>query len=64
MTNIATGMRDQVEAKLKQANEQSALWQRNLSAAQEQVIRWDTVSQVCRKLLAEAVETEAVLPEE
>ncbi len=47
-----------IEAKLKQAEEQSTLWQRNLSAAHEQVTRWSAVAQVCRELLAEAEEAE------
>lgn len=45
-----------IKDKLKQAEEQSVLWQRNLSAAQEQVIRWEAVAQVCREFLAEAGE--------
>ncbi len=49
-------MKEKIEAKLKQSEEQSVLWQRNLSAAQEQVIRWAAVAQVCRELLAEAGE--------
>lgn len=49
-------MKDKIKAKLKQAEEQSILWQRNLSAAQEQVTRWGAVAQVCRELLAETEE--------
>ncbi len=44
-------MKEKIEVKLKQAEEQATLWQRNLAAAQEQVIRWTAVAQVCRELM-------------
>ena len=57
-------MNKKIEDKLKQAEEQSVLWQRNLSAAKEQVIRWEAVTQVCRELLAEDGEAEEQESEE
>ena len=57
-------MKEKIEAKLKQAKEQSVLWNRNLSAAQEQVIRWEAVAQVCRELLVEAGEAGEAVEQE
>ena len=52
-------MRDQVEAKLRQSQEQLAIWRQKLAQAQqdgqmaaEQCQRWDAAGQVCRELLA------------
>ncbi|MBT9173906.1 MAG: hypothetical protein DDT21_02312 [Syntrophomonadaceae bacterium] len=45
-------MREQIEVKLKQAQEQQAQWQQRLAQAQEQVLRWDAIRLFCQELLA------------
>lgn len=57
-------MREIVEVKLRQAEEQTTLWQRNLAAAQEQVTRWSAVAQAFRELLGEAEERKSEGAEE
>ena len=52
-------MREQVEAKLTQSQEQLAIWQRNLMQAQEQCQRWDAIRLVCGELLAADVEEDS-----
>ena len=60
-------MRDKIEAKLAQAEEQLPQWQRRLAEAQqavgaasEQIVRWQAVVQCMRELLAEEVAEPAV----
>ena len=54
-------MRDKIEAKLAQAEAQLPQWQQRLaeaqqvvSAASEQIVRWQAVAQCMRELLAES----------
>lgn len=54
-------MREIVEAKQKQAEEQLAIWRQKLGEAQEQCIRWDAAIQVYKELLA--VDVPVVLAE-
>ena len=58
-------MRDKIEAKLAQAEEQLPQWQQRLAEAQqvagaasEQIVRWQAVAQVCGELLDEEVAVE------
>ena len=58
-------MRELVEAKLAQAEAQIPQWQQRLaeaqqvvSAASEQIVRWQAVAQVCGELLDEEVAVE------
>jgi len=60
-------MRDKIEAKLAQAEEQLPQWQQRLaeaqqvvSAASEQIVRWQAVAQCMRELLDEEVAEPAV----
>lgn len=53
-------MRDKIKAKLAQAKAQLPEWEKRLieaqqqvTLAQEQLIRWDSVRQTCEELLAE-----------
>jgi len=48
-------MRERIEAKLKQSQEQLAIWQRNLAQAQEQVNVWRGMVQAYAGLLTEDV---------
>lgn len=45
-------MKQAIEAKQKQAEEQLVAWRQKLAEVQEQCIRWDAAIQVCRELLA------------
>jgi len=60
-------MRDKIEAKLTQAEEQLPQWQQRLaeaqqvvSAASEQIVRWQAVVQCMRELLDEEAPEPAV----
>ena len=60
-------MRELIEAKLAQAEAQLPQWQQRLaeaqqvvSAASEQIVRWQAVAQVCGELLAEEAPEPAV----
>jgi len=60
-------MRELIEAKLAQAEEQLPQWQQRLaeaqqavSAASEQIVRWQAVAQVCGELLDEEAPEPAI----
>lgn len=48
-------MREIIEAKKKQAEEQLAIWRQKLGEAQERCVQWDMAIRVCNELLAEDV---------